>query len=300
MREIILKNYEIFIENLMNNNGPDQHQYNELSNWYNDVGNNLDIGILSKNDIDDLRNKFGSVFVDNNSLQGRIFNKPLGYSGDYIVIDKIYTNSTSQNPIFKKWDLYTQSLPACEAVRNRKEYFIKIMKKLSKTKCNLSVLNLASGSCRDIIELFEYEKINNIEFDCVDFDQDAIEYAKKKLSVYSSKVNFIHKNILKFRTTKKYDIIWSAGMFDYLNDKLFKYMLSNISNFLKKDGKIVIGNFHPRNPSKRAMEFGEWYLQHRNEAQLIELASSIGTKYLTIDVFSEDTGINLFLHIENS
>ncbi len=300
MREGILRNYDEFVENLMNNNGPAQHQYNELSNWYDDVGNNLDKGILCKNDIDGLRNKFGSVFIDNNSLQGRIFNKPLGYAGDYIVIDKIYTKSISSNPKFEKWDLYTQSLPACEAVRNRKEYFLKIMEKLSKTKSNLSVLNLASGSCRDIIELFEYENINNIEFDCVDFDQNAIDYAQKNLSIYSSKVNFIHKNILKFRTTKKYDIIWSAGMFDYLNDKLFKYMLRNITNFIKKDGEIVIGNFHPKNPSKRAMEFGEWYLQYRNETQLNELVSGIGTKYSSIDIFSEETGINLFLHIKKS
>jgi len=300
MREGILRNYDEFIENLMNNNGPDQNQYNELSNWYNDVGNNLDKCILCKNDIDDLRNKFGSVFIDNNSLQGHIFNKPLGYAGDYIVIDKIYTKSISTNPKFEKWDLYTQSLPACKAVRNRKEYFLKIMNKLSKTKCNSSVLNLASGSCRDIIELFEYDKINNIEFDCVDFDKNAIDYAQKNLSFHSSKVNFIHKNILKFRTTKKYDIIWSAGMFDYLNDKSFKYMLRNMTNLLKTDGKIVIGNFHPRNPSRRAMEFGEWYLQHRNEAQLIELASSICSIKSNIKINSEKTGINLFLHIENS
>ena len=48
------------------------------------------------------------------------------------------------------------------------------------------------------------------------------------------------------------------------------------------------------------MEFGEWYLQHRSKTQLIDLASGIGAKYSSIDVFSENTGINLFLHIEKS
>ena len=103
MRNKLLRNYNVFIENLMNNNGPDQHQYDELSDWYNDVGNNLDKGILFNDDIDNLRKKFGCVFYDNNSLQGRIFNKPLGYAGDFIVIDKIYTKSISSNPKFKKW-----------------------------------------------------------------------------------------------------------------------------------------------------------------------------------------------------
>lgn len=289
----------MLIEHLVENNGPENHEYDKLSEWFNSVNSDYKNGKLLKSDIDSLRGTFGKVFSDSRSLQGRIYNKPLGYAGDYIVIDRIYTKSVSQIPEFYKWDLFIQSLDACKAVRNRKKYFIEYLKSLSKIKDNLNVLNLASGSCRDIVELFEDSEVKNIRFDCVDFDINAINFAKKNIKRNKENVNFIHQNILKIKTNNKYDVIWSAGMFDYLSDKIFKFVVKKNISLLKENGELIIGNFHPINPSRNAMEFGEWFLNYRNEKQLQELVEDLGVNKSSVKVRSEEMGINLFLHVKD-
>ena len=47
------------------------------------------------------------------------------------------------------------------------------------------------------------------------------------------------------------------------------------------------------------MEFGEWFLFHRDITELTELASKAGVDPDSVSIESEATGVNLFLKIEN-
>ncbi len=63
-------------------------------------------------------------------------------------------------------------------------------------------------------------------------------------------------------------------LFDYFNDKTFVAILKKMKNWLKPGGEIVVGNFNDNhNPSRNYMEIlGEWYLEHRSENTLKQLA----------------------------
>ena len=63
-------------------------------------------------------------------------------------------------------------------------------------------------------------------------------------------------------------------------------------------GELIIGNFHPNNPSKDYMEFAFWNLNHRTEEDLIKLANACGVKNSCIEIKSESEGVNLFMHIK--
>ena len=68
--------------------------------------------------------------------------------------------------------------------------------------------------------------------------------------------------------------------------------------YLEEDGELVIGNFSTGNPGRNEMEvYGNWYLNHRNEKTLIELAQKAMISREKISVNSEQTGVNLFLHL---
>ena len=61
---------------------------------------------------------------------------------------------------------------------------------------------------------------------------------------------------------------------------------------------MVIGNFSIQNPTKKYMElFGKWFLYHRHEKELIDLALQAGINRQNIDIFSEQLNVNLFLRI---
>jgi hypothetical protein len=69
-------------------------------------------------------------------------------------------------------------------------------------------------------------------------------------------------------------------------------------NLLEKGGELVVGNFSTNNPSRGLMEVMlQWYLHHRDEEMLVELAIKAGIPAHKIRVNAEQTGVNLFLHM---
>ena len=283
-----LKKLKYYVEK----DGPEKEEwedYNELFNHiYYDYLNNK----LTDEDMKEIYKVLAIPYAQN-TLQGHAHSQPFGYPGDYLLIDKFYTHKINKEHI--KWDNFVINSPAAKALINRIDYFIS-----SISNCNsvneISVLDIASGPCRDIKQYFDKNNGSNVCFDCVEFDINAINYAKSILDGSSDKVNFIHKNALRFTTEKKYDLIWSGGLFDYFDDKVFIRLLKRFSSFLKNNGELIFGNFSPENPSKAYMEILKWQLNYRDKKQLFKIAKQTGLNMKNVWVSSEPLGINLFLH----
>jgi 2-polyprenyl-3-methyl-5-hydroxy-6-metoxy-1,4-benzoquinol methylase len=264
------------------------------------VANEYHIGIISKEEIAELKLSFGLNFLQK-TLHGRGYLKPNGYPGDYLFLDHIYTNYCSENPKYKIWDEYVQQNGATDAVRNRKEYFKYLVKTKSKTVPKLNVLNVVSGSGREISELFSTNSIKNVHISCVEIDDNAIALSKELNKDNLDRIDYANSNIFRYRTEKLYDFIWAAGLFDYLNDKVFVKLLKRLKSFLSAGGEMVIGNFNSaNNPSKNYMEIlGDWHLIHRSEEQLLQLAREAGFNEREIHVSSMPDNMILYLHIQS-
>ncbi|HEX9935410.1 MAG TPA: class I SAM-dependent methyltransferase family protein, partial [bacterium] len=122
--------------------------------------------------------------VDQSLLHGRTRQKPLGYSGDFLLLDWIYTQKTSESGIGKLYDELFHTYEASRAVRNRKEYFNRLCNTLAEEKrADIEVLNLGCGSCREVVEAVSSRANGYVyRFHCVDHESLAIEYARKILS----------------------------------------------------------------------------------------------------------------------
>ena len=281
-----------FIKKIIKKNGPEPEEYDDFRKWHDGLS---ELNFLN-HEIDSFRNNFEDALLSSKTLQGFVNVKPHGYHGDFEIIDKIYTNHISKSKEYEKWDKFYQACKAPEAVRNRKTYFKNLLK--SKSDKPLNVLNLASGPCRDILEFFEENPNTDVCFDCIELDKNAIEYASGLLGKHLNKVNFINKNVFRFETEDTYDLVWSAGLFDYFDDKTFVRILSRFLKNIKTNGELVIGNFHPRNPTRAYMEFGEWFLNHRTETELVDLAMAAGVAdYSRVRIEQEPLGVNLFMRI---
>jgi len=291
-----------FIKELVEKGGPDPSEYHEFSSWLETVQKELKSGVLSKEDLQLLRKEMGEA-LSILTLQGFVFNKPHGYPGDYEIIEKIYLEHTSSDPQLRKWDLYFQLQKAPIAVRNRIKYFISLLNgvdSLSQKNTKKRVLNVASGPGRDLFNFFSQAGSDTkVIIDNVEFDPLAISYAKNLCKDYLEKIEFLHTNAFDFKTDKKYRLIWSAGLFDYLNDKKFVYLLNHVIPLLENDGELVVGNFSSTNPTQPYMEImGDWRLKHRTPEQLVSLAKACGFKDSDITIGKEPESVNLFLHMK--
>jgi len=288
------------LKQMIANGGPLKEDYEEL----NRIIDSIDCeGVDSAEH--ELLNIITPVLV-RNTMQGHAFHKPHGYAGDYEIIDKIYTYWHSPDPGLRKWDEFFHCQDAVVAVRNRKQYLIDLLHQIERSRNlegerSLKVLNVGSGPARDVREYFESNPDSIASFDCIEVDRNAIQYANRVCAPYVDRIDFINKNIFRFRSKERYDLIWSAGLFDYLNDKQFETLLARLMSHLKEDGILVIGNFARGNPSRSYMEkFGEWFLNHRTEEELRTLAERAGVRRRSIQVSSEERKVNLFLHVDKS
>ena len=244
----------------------------------------------------DFHEKLKPILI-RDTLLGWTFLKPHGYAGDFELIDRIHTGYVTDNPEFKNWDLMYHNLSACVALRNRKEYFNSLVDSLIEDKGFVTVLNLGSGPARDIKEFLDQRPNAPVMIDCVDMDLNSITYAKELCKDHHSKVRFFEKNVLKLRVEDQYDLVWSAGMFDYFSDKLFSRLVKKYFDFVKVGGQMVLGNISTSNEDKTAMEvFGQWILHHRSEQDLTNLVNLSGIHYTYTNVLSEPTGVNIFTH----
>jgi extracellular factor (EF) 3-hydroxypalmitic acid methyl ester biosynthesis protein len=228
--------------------------------------------------------------------------KPMGYAGDFLVIDWIYTQKTAESGLGQKIDQLFHSYEAAQAVRNRKAYFIKLCAKLSKMRqSRIEVLDLGCGSCRDVLEAHSICN-NGVQyyFHCVDQEPKAIEYARSLIAGTGAEpyVQLDCKNVFRFETAKQYDLIWSAGLFDYISSRAASLLIRKSWRHLKEGGLFVFGNFSPLNPTRKGMELvSKWHLLHRTADELIGICEESGVPYASLEVESETLGINLFCKI---
>ncbi|WP_017733990.1 class I SAM-dependent methyltransferase [Nafulsella turpanensis] len=292
-----LSKEEIFVlfDQLLLKGGPEPEEYDEL----NQVLKQLPV-LLQKKEMDaaELQEIIErcSFLKTASSIMGHIRQKPFGYAGDYSIIDRIYLKEVSEE--FRKWDDFSVNHLAAEAVRNRKDFFLKMMQQKLRGPERLRLLNVASGPARDLCQLYHHLQPDSLQSTCIEYDKRAISHAQKVCDRYLQQISFINENIFRFDTEDQYEVVWSAGLFDYFDNKTFVRVLRKLIKWAAPGGEVIVGNFSNDNPSRAYMEiFGDWHLQHRSPGELKLLALEAGALPGQVRIDTEPLGINLFLRI---
>ena len=279
-----------FLSAIVDQGGPEQREWPAVTRSFNH---------LARSNLSASRIK--SVFsktLTTDCMHGYGFQKPYGYAGDFEMMDRIYTRWTSKNPGLTKWDEYFHAQDAPRAVRRRKRYMIRLLNNLAKPS---RVLNLGCGPGRDLYEFFSSKtelELRNIKIDSVDSDQNAVQFASTLNSRFLTHCSFVSQNILRFRTRRKYDLIWVGGVFDYFNDELFGRLLQRFVQWLRPAGRLVVGNFHPSNRSRNYMEIlGKWYLNYRTEDHLKAIGARSGIAPSSISTAIDPESTISYLHV---
>ena len=243
----------------------------------------------------------------------RVYNKPLGYAGDFEMMNLIYRQETVGKSLFARClQRYYIDEPAAQAVRNRADYLVSVISPLlaERDKDPIKILSVACGPAMEwqkiLIDPSEWKR--SAKVDLLDQDEQALHYAQVQLKhlsrSYKNQVafNYIHnaiKNIIARGLAKeRYDLIYSAGLFDYFTDAVAQKAATSLYDSLKPGGTLIIGNFNVNNPTTLVMEYAlDWELIYRSKNDLQRLYNTIGDD---ISIEEEPLGINLFCVIKKS
>lgn len=279
--------------------GPRPSQYPQVRAWIDEVGQAILDGRLGPDEADALRRMAGRS-MGPGTLQGRAWLKPMGYAGDFRIIDDIYCRTTSEDPALAAWDRFFHEQPAVKAVRNRKDYFKGLIRQLAQQRPGqpLRVLNLACGPCRDVAELMDEAPDLPVHFTCVDMDERALAHGRALCAGDPARVHFLQANALRLRLPERFDLVWSAGLLDYFDDRGFVRVVTRLVGHARPDtGEVVVGNFGDGNPSRPYQTWTDWLLEHRGEERLRALGRACGLADRGIVVEREPEGVNLFLRL---
>ena len=239
-----------------------QEEISKLSDEFVREGNRLESRIDDKIIVKQLKGIFRRLvghWAFQSEVMRRGFEKPNGYPGDYYLLELIYTNKPVSKTAFGIYfDGYFLNNPYANAVRNRKDAMVRILwRSLSVAQRPMHILNIASGSCRDIQDICLDSSLNvkaQITFSCFDQDKRALDFSKQSLvnlpCHLRSKVmfKFIKGDVLNFSKQPNHfrglfghpDIIYSIGLADYLPDRVLRNVLKFCHEILAPEGQLVI------------------------------------------------------------
>ncbi len=243
--------------------------------------------------------------------------KPRGYAGDSEMMRMVYFNDYQGDSTFAKlFHKHVVEHPAAQSVRNRIKLIANLLDSENtdagfSPQINVQVLSVGCGPAFELTDVLMSPK------DCKKYkftllDQDSLAHSEaaalvhKIEKMFDCKVNVDYlecsvRTMLFPRKLKQnlghFDFIYSMGLFDYLAAPVAKAVLKNLFQILNPGGKMVIGNFHVSNPSKYYMDYWcDWVLLHRTEEEFIDLSKDCASAH--VSVFFENTGSQMFLHIE--
>jgi extracellular factor (EF) 3-hydroxypalmitic acid methyl ester biosynthesis protein len=252
----------------------------------------------------------------------RTFTKPLGYAGDYEMVNMMTRSPFEGGSLFAKIvNLWFLEQPPAEAHRNRVSYLQRVL--LQETARVLSaggrtrILNLACGPAVEVQRwMAETPLADRARFDLLDFNEETLLHVRRVLEEVkhqygrSTSLTYIKRSvsqllkqsakIVERMPERQYDLIYCAGLFDYLTDTVCHRLMTLFYTWLAPGGLLLVTNVDPSNPLRYGMEhLLDWHLIYRNASQLRALRPS---QVLTEDanVKSEVTGVDLFLEVRRN
>jgi len=243
----------------------------------------------------------------------RAWVKPLGYAGDYQLMCLLYDNLWQGDSLYGKLiHRYPMEHPNGAAVRHRKELLkarIRDHVKNFEGEGPCRILALASGPAREMLEFIaDYDGDRAVEFILVDQDNRALGFVNRQVApllVKNSKVSVQYlyvalKQLIEdpqlFSTFPDADLLYSAGLFDYLSLRLASLLLCKLYEKLRPGGSVIVGNYaSPADYAWLGTYVYDWPLRYRTDKQMLELTSGLPAAPEQVELLQEDGAQQYFL-----
>jgi extracellular factor (EF) 3-hydroxypalmitic acid methyl ester biosynthesis protein len=245
----------------------------------------------------------------------RTFQKPLGYAGDYEMVNMMMRETEGNSLFAKIINLWFLKQPPAEAHRNRVLYLeqklVEETLRVSLEDRRMEAFNLGCGPAWEIQKfLSEREVSNRASFTLLDFNKETIAHTREVLTDLtrkfqrSTKIEFVQKSVQQVikdggrsAPSKQYDVVYCAGLFDYLSDQVCLRLMNIFYDMVRPGGLLIATNVDVSNPLRNGMEhLLDWHLIYRTSHQARALMPDKASPE-DFCVKSDVTGVNIFIEV---
>lgn len=246
----------------------------------------------------------------------RTYHKPIGHAGDYEMMNMIYRNQPEGRSLFEKLIhlLLVSQWPAM-AVRNRiahlGENIINETARAARGGRIARILNVGCGPAREVQDFLKATQLSDrADFMLMDFNEETLLHAGRKLveakRQFSRRTPIRTERISVYELLKrtqrqiggaeKFDLIYCAGLFDYLAADTCRALMELWHDSLSPGGLMLVANMTDTKPFRHFIEFIlDWHLIYRDSREIMSLVPAHCREEAR--VIAEPASVNLFLHI---
>ena len=254
----------------------------------------------------------------------RTFHKPLGYAGDYEMVDMMLRPPYEGDSLFAKIiNVWLLGQSPATAHRNRVTYLTgKLMAET--VRCRASrrvarVLNLGCGPAQEVQRfLVEQSALSShMDLTLLDFNKETLVHTRalldgiKKKQRLHTPIKYVKESVYHILKEgcktgigsgqQKYDFVYCAGLFDYLSDQVCKRLMNIFYDMLTSGGLLLATNvsdaMNSTRPFRYSMEYIlDWHLIYRDGSEVAALAPDAAPSD-RVRVITEGTGVNVFIEV---
>jgi extracellular factor (EF) 3-hydroxypalmitic acid methyl ester biosynthesis protein len=248
----------------------------------------------------------------------RTFYKPLGYAGDYEMMNMIHRNRPEGGTLYEKLIhfLLISQWPA-QSVRNRvahlKNNLLQETARAVRSGRRARILNVGCGPAREVQDFVKETPLaNEADFALLDFNEETLDYARNQISQAKSQFSrqtrvetrrvSVHQLLRQnahqehFGSEPGYDLIYCGGLFDYLSEPTCQSLVNLFYGWLRPGGTVIVANMNDSKPFRNFIEFVlDWQLIYRDSRKMLALVPERVRD--AARVITEPTSVNLFLHL---
>ena len=251
----------------------------------------------------------------------RGYQKPLGYPGDFILMNAFYAQELEGKTAYGKLlHLLIARFPLAACVTPRMEMLAdaitatveKASRDSSTRAAGVRIASLGSGPAREVESyLKSHSPDRPLHFVLIDQDEGALSYAYNQVYPLvarldnGSSVECLHiafaqmlKDPSVLDSLPPQDLVYSAGLVDYLTDPIATRIFAMLYSQLRPGGTLVVGNMADNPGIGWLPEFLlDWTLLYRSEEEMKSFADQLGAA--SVEVRLDRTGYTYLAYIES-
>jgi hypothetical protein len=244
----------------------------------------------------------------------RSYRKPLGYPGDYMVMNRVYGWKPQGEGVYERLvDRIGLDVAECIATRMVMiQHLIADTVAAPQSGNPVRVLSLGCGPAQEVQNYLDLTgQARPLQATLVDQDETALSYAYERIfpkimakgdgsSVRCLQMSFVE--LMKvgriFETLPPQDLIYTVGLVDYLSLRRVQDLTQCLYEKLAPGGRLVIGNMADVELGNQwPMEFiCDWNLHYRGKDEIMDFAALL-PRHVEREIVPDPTGRVYMLQI---
>jgi hypothetical protein len=247
-------------------------------------------------------------------LWKRTWEKPLGYPGDYEVMNQIYQWRLIGDSHFGKL-MHRLGLDCLECVASRMTLVQQAINRTVNQRSEQGLVRIANLGCGTAQEVHNFVLADRptppVHFTLIDQDTQPLAYiqnrtlpeilrGKRPITLDCWHLSFLDivEGKAAFQSLAPQDLIYSIGLLDYLSEKRARNLVKSLFAKVAPGGSLLVANLRegPLSGLWPAEFICDWSMVYRSEADMLRLAEGLGAS--AVDLRTDETGLVYLLAID--